>query len=375
MNKVYQAQTGNPVKRDYSLVGHDAHMAVANGLAAAEWYHTDIPRQKIKELMRRTDGPALRDTVLWAALLVLFGAGAAALWGSWWCVPLFFAYGVLYGSSSDSRWHECGHGTAFKTRWLNDVIYQIASFMIMREPTIWRWSHARHHTDTIIVGRDPEIAVMRPPDLLLLILNVFAVRSTFRVMRLVLLHAFGRLTDEEKTFVPEMEQRRVFAIARIWLIIHLSVLALALYLRSWLPVMLIGVLPTMYGGWLALYFGLTQHAGLAEDVLDHRLNSRTVYMNPIFRFIYWNMNYHVEHHMFPMVPYHALPRLHRLLLPDMPKPYASTVEAYREIIPALLRQLKEPAWHVARKLPAGAKPYRPEFHGQVLPISAGGSLP
>src|SRR6185503_9133332 len=69
--------------------------------------------------------------------------------GSWWCVPFFFAYGVLYGSSSDSRWHESGHGTAFKSRWLNDVIYQIASFMIMREPTIWRWSHARHHTDTI----------------------------------------------------------------------------------------------------------------------------------------------------------------------------------------------------------------------------------
>ena len=66
-------------------------------------------------------------------------------------------------------------------------------------------------------------------------------------------------------------------------------------------------LPTLYGGWLALSFGLTQHAGLAEDVLDHRLNSRTVYMNPIFRFLYWNMNYHVEHHMFPMVPYHALP--------------------------------------------------------------------
>ena len=33
-------------------------------------------------------------------------------------------------------------------------------------------------------------------------------------------------------------------------------------------------------------------------------------MNPISRFVYWNMNYHVEHHMFPMVPYHALPALH-----------------------------------------------------------------
>ena len=79
--------------------------------------------------------------------------------------------------------------------------------------------------------------------------------------------------------------------------------------------MYVGILPSIYGGWLYLVFGLTQHAGLAEDVLDHRLNSRTVYMNPVLRFLYWNMNYHVEHHMFPMVPYHALPKLHEEMKP------------------------------------------------------------
>ena len=83
-------------------------------------------------------------------------------------------------------------------------------------------------------------------------------------------------------------------------------------------------------------FSLTQHAGLAEDVLDHRLNCRTVYMNPIFRFIYWDMNYHIEHHMFPMVPYHALGKLHGELKADMPKPYNGLWECYREIIPTLL---------------------------------------
>ena len=37
--------------------------AVENGLAAAEWYHTDIPRKQMKELMQRSDGPAIRDTL------------------------------------------------------------------------------------------------------------------------------------------------------------------------------------------------------------------------------------------------------------------------------------------------------------------------
>ncbi|RWE71309.1 MAG: fatty acid desaturase, partial [Mesorhizobium sp.] len=68
-------------------------------------------------------------------------------------------------------------------------------------------------------------------------------------------------------------------------------------------------LSRLYGTWHMVLTGLLQHIGLADNVTDHRLNTRTVYMNPISRFIYWNMNYHVEHHMFPMVPYHALPRL------------------------------------------------------------------
>ena len=149
-------------------------------------------------------------------------------------------------------------------------------------------------------------------------------------------------TPRRRRSLPEMERWKVYVVARIWLAIHLAVIALAIVHRLMLPVMYVGILPSVYGGWLYLVFGLTQHAGLAEDVLDHRLNARTVYMNPIFRFLYWNMNYHVEHHMFPMVPYHALPELHEVMKADTPTPYASTIEAYREIIPALLRQEKRP---------------------------------
>jgi fatty acid desaturase len=285
-------------------------------------------------------------------------------------VPFFIAYGVLYGSATDSRWHECGHGTAFKTRWMNDVVYQIACFMIVREPTIWRWSHTRHHTDTIIVGRDPEIAATRPPDFFTLLVNIFSLKNTPNAFSKVVLHATGRLTAEEKTFVPEMEWHKVFLTARVWLAIHVAVVVLALALHSWIPVLLAGPLPTMYGAWLSHYFGLTQHAGLAENVLDHRLNARTVYMNPIFRFVYWNMNYHVEHHMFPMVPYHRLPELHAAMQADTPKPYRSTIEAYREIIPALLRQRRDPEYFVRRDLPATAKTYVPALHGQMIAAPA-----
>ncbi|AZN97409.1 fatty acid desaturase [Mesorhizobium sp. M9A.F.Ca.ET.002.03.1.2] len=361
--------SATPSRRDYSLLGRDAKRAVETGLAAAEWYHTDVPRKQMKELMKREDGPAIRDTIIWLGALILSGAGGAWFWGTWWCVPFFFVYGVLYGSSTDSRWHECGHGTAFRTQWMNDVIYQVASFMIMRNPVTWRWSHTRHHTDTIIVGRDPEIAVMRPPDLLRVVLNVFGIVDAWHAMTDMVRNAAGIISPAEKTFIPEQEQPKAIRIARIWTAIYAATIALALYTGSFLPLMLVG-LPRLYGAWHHVMTGLLQHGGLAENVIDHRLNSRTVYMNPISRFIYWNMNYHVEHHMFPMVPYHALPRLHELIKHDLPAPTPSILVGYREMVPAFLRQLRHEDYFLKRALPPTAKPYREELHNDNHAVAA-----
>ena len=353
--------TTEKVKRDYSLVGESAKRAIEIGLASAEWYHSDVPRKDMKELMQRSDGPAIRDTLIWFGALALSAAGGVWFWGSWACVPFFFVYGVLYGSASDSRWHECGHGTAFRTPWMNHVVYEIASFMLMRNPVTWRWSHARHHTDTIIVGRDAEIATMRPPALLRLLLSYVGIVGVWSSLTALICNAFGTLSPDEKNYIPEAEQPKAIRAARVHIAIYLLTIALAFYSRSWLPLMLLG-LPRIYGCWHMLLTGILQHGGLADNVTDHRLNSRTVYMNPISRFLYWNMNYHVEHHMFPMVPFHALPRLHELIKHDLPEPNPSMWHAYREMVPVLLRQLKNEEYYLKRELPASARPYREEFH-------------
>ena len=135
-------------------------------MAEATWYASPVPQEKMREMLGRRDGPAIRDTLLWFTLILGSGVCGFMLWGNWWAIIPFIIYGVLYGTTSDSRWHEPSHGTAFKTDWMNNALYEIASFMVNRESTRWRWSHARHHSDTIIVGRDPEIAVPRPPSIL-----------------------------------------------------------------------------------------------------------------------------------------------------------------------------------------------------------------
>jgi fatty acid desaturase len=354
----YQETTAmetTPASRDdYQLVGGAGERAQAAGLVNAQWYKCAVPRPVMKTLMQRSDASAIRDTALWYALIVGAGVLAWLSWGTAWAVPAFLLYGTLYCSPADSRWHEAGHGTAFKSRWMNDLLYQVASFQVFRRPTVWRWSHARHHTDTLVTGRDPEIAAQRPTDWPTLLMNVFAIRHVSGEVKKLLNNAFGRLGEEEKTFVPEMEWPKIIKEARVWVAIYAVVMAACIVTRSILPALFIG-LPSLYGAWLYHFFGLTQHAGLPENVLDHRENSRTVTMNPVFRFLYWNMNYHVEHHMYPMVPYHALPRLHEALKADTPPAYPGTWAAYKEIIPTLLRQAREPGYHAVRPPPRAAQ--------------------
>jgi Na+-transporting NADH:ubiquinone oxidoreductase subunit F len=340
-----------PVKRDYSLTGENAARAIEKGLAEAEWYQSHVPREVMRSLLERRNGPAIRDTILWFGLI--FGSGYATwfLWGSWWAILPYLVYSVMYATTSDSRWHEAGHGTAFKTDWMNNALYEIASFMVMRESTVWRWSHSRHHSDTIIVGRDREIAVPRPPNIKSMVASFFALGGYPAYFKQIVLHSFGQATEEEKTYIPANQFPKIFRKARISLLIYAGSLIASIAMGSILPLMFIG-LPNLFGSWLMNVYGYTQHAGLAENVLDHRLNCRTVKMNVINRYLYWNMNYHLEHHMFPLVPYHTLPKLHALIRDDCPEPYPSLLAAWREIIPAVLRQVKDPAYYVERKLPA-----------------------
>ena len=362
--------------KDYSLTGASARHAVDVGLAAADWYHSDVPRKTMKTLMKRRDGPAIRDTAIWIALHVVLAAGGIMFWGSWIAVPFWLAYGVVYGSACDSRWHECGHGTAFRTRWMNDVVYHIASFQIMRNPVNWRWSHARHHTDTLIVGRDPEIAWMHPINLMLKALAFVGIVETWTSLKTLGRNAMGQLSPDERNYIPQNEWAKSVFWARVHMSIYGGVVGLSLLMlvsgagwMSLVPILLIGG-PRVYGCWHFVMTGLLQHGGLPEDVIDHRLNSRTVYMNPVSRWLYWNMNYHVEHHMFPMVPYYSLPALHDEIKGDLPKPNSSIWDGYREMMGAVFRQRNDPEYVLRRDLPATAKPYKEWLHAAVPERSA-----
>jgi Na+-transporting NADH:ubiquinone oxidoreductase subunit F len=345
------------VARDYSIIGPQRAHAFESGLVDAKWYTTPLDRDELRQLMQRRNGPAIRDTLLWFALLVGSGLVAHQTWGTWWMIPAFFVYGTLYGSVSDSRWHECAHRTAFKTAWMNDAVYFLASFMVWREPVSWRWSHFRHHSDTIVVGRDPEIAFQRPMQARKPLKDFLGLTSNPGETKKILLNVVGRLTASESDYLPVDERPKAIRSARIYVAVWAAVIAACVVLRSIEPLMFV-VLPSFYGKWLLVVYGVTQHAGLAEDTLDHRLNTRSVRMNRLHRYLYWNMNYHTEHHMFPNVPFHALPALSKATQFDFPPIHSGFRSAYSEIWSAYSQQKRDPNYFIDRTglLPSKSAP-------------------
>ncbi len=357
--------TDTPGGRDYSLTGNPD----AAGFRLEDWYVCPVPRKRLKELMRRSDTRALRDFSLFAAALACLGVLAWFSLGTWWAPPAFLAYGILYASGAESRFHECLHGTPFRTRRINEAFLVVLGFMSLKNPFQWRWSHSRHHTDTIIVGRDPEIAYPRPPDVTGMFLNILHLRSGTSELLRSLRQSLGGLSNDELDYIPEGQRHLVIRHSRLIIAFLAAIVAWCIAVQSIIPLLFFG-LPTFYGSWVHSMLSAMQHAGLAEDMPDHRLSTRTVHLNPVLRFIYANMNYHIEHHMFPTVPFYSLPALHREIRHDCPDPYSGVFEAYREMIPALKRQLRDPRHFVRRKLPEGAAPPRPHVEAWDRAYSA-----
>jgi len=319
-----------------------------------KWYRPNVDKLEFKKLCEKSDWAGFKHVIIYFSVLIFFGYLAYATWGTWWSLLFFLIYGNIY-ACSDSIWHETGHKTAFKSKFWNNFFYQISSYMDNFEPVRWKWSHFKHHGHTAYDDpHDFEIAIRKPTDLFLFFSYFipFAPLLTFHktLQFETIKHAVGITTPVMEQCIPEKERTKCRNSARIHVAIWTIVILTSIVYQSWLPVLYL-VLPGFYGKTLVASFGLTQHTGLQENIKDHRYSTRTVYFNPVFSFLYWHMEYHIEHHMFPTVPSYNLPKLHHLIKHQMPPAKKGLWGAYREIIPAIFKQAKNPDYKIELSVP------------------------
>lgn len=200
--------------------------------------------------------------------------------------------------------HECTHKTPFAGETLNDWVGCGAGLLLVLPFEWFRYFHLAHHRWTNLPGQDPELDGPKPGSLRDWIVHVSGLPYWISGARLVVRLALGR---ERARYLPGPALPRMQREARVMLAIY----ALAGLSLLWSPLLLwIWILPVLLGQpFLRLYL-LAEH-GDCPQVADMFANTRTTFTTALVRFLAWNMPYHVEHHVYPAVPFHRLPELHR----------------------------------------------------------------
>jgi fatty acid desaturase len=195
-------------------------------------------------------------------------------------------------------------------------------------------SHARHHRYTLHQPDDQEVKlpvakVLVRHFILTGIVNPLAIKGWLTGNARV---ACGRIEGEWETmlFPPGSAERREFVNwQRTMIAGHMVLILTSIYFHLWLLPVLVTLGP-FYGGWL--------------------------------QFLYWHMNYHIEHHMFAAVPCYRLGRLHRLIKHDLPPCPHGMLNTWKEIAAIQKIQETDPTYEHMALIPQRAK------EGAAVPV-------
>ncbi|VGO14182.1 hypothetical protein PDESU_02741 [Pontiella desulfatans] len=322
-----------------------------------KWYRIEADKQAMKTLQERSDAKGLLQAG--SQLLAVVATGGLCFWAfhhlAWpWIVVAFFLHGTLFAFLSPAAaCHELSHGTPFKTKALNEFFYHLFSFLTWNNPVWFRISHTEHHQNTLHDAVDQEVVLpARFGAMEWIKAFTFNVPGAPRglwvhnILPWYIKHSLGIMTSEwdRRLFDDRPKKKQELVVwARIILFGHLALAALFIALGQWILIPIL-LLP-FYGCWLSLVVGIPQHAGLQDNVPDFRRSCRTVKQDGFTRWCYWNMNYHIEHHMYAAIPFHNLPKLHEMLKHDMPVPCKNLAAAWKEINATLKRQKTDPEFY------------------------------
>ena len=339
-----------------------------------DWYRTKVDKQVMSELMRKSDARAFAQVLPQLGLFVLTGALAYLAFlnvhpATWpWALPLLLlalsVHGTFASFFGGIAGHELCHKTPFKTQFWNEFFLWLISFLSWFDPISYRISHVKHHQVTVHKDYDGEVVLPQGLDWygvrFVLKALFFHPLQPFYLLRTWVLAACGDVSvggffspQWTVKILPESNaalRRQHRNWARIVVLGHLILAALFVVTGHWFLIVIV-TFGCQYCVWLQMLCAAPQHAGLSPDVSDFRLCCRTYTCGRLPAFLYWNMQYHVEHHMFPAVPFYNLPRLRKAVEHDFPPAPHGLWVTWKHLIPILRKQRKDPGYVYVPPLP------------------------
>ena len=268
-----------------------------------------VPTTLLRELYRHTWWHNLKSILIFAMLI---GCGFVA-WNAespWVVWPAYLGMGYLW-MSVVTFMHDCTHLVLFKKRWKNWLFGIVSTLPLPITFVSFMDDHLAHHK----YNRSPQ-----DPDAFTMGARKFPDFLLFYAYILI----GGLLTAIHFNFIYPVQKLRG---SKLW--IHIGELALraVVYgvLISWASeagvlgkLLAVWLIPVLLFSWLNSIRFIAEHYDTPWDA-GQLAGTRTIISNPVNRFFWNNINYHIGHHVFPAVPWYNLPRLHEAMLPAIEK--------------------------------------------------------
>jgi fatty acid desaturase len=223
--------------------------------------------------------------------------------------------------------HETIHETAFKNGWINRAVGLFAGFAILLPPLWFRYFHLAHHRHTHDPDNDPELMAPKPETIGQYVRYLSGIPYWSGMARVIVVNAAGRNRDG---FVPEKGRDKVTSQARWFLVVYAVLLAASLAVQSAL-LLWVWIVPVLVGQPFLRAYLLAEHA-LCPHVANMLENTRTTFTTRLVRFVAWNMPYHSEHHSYPAVPFHRLPRFHQIVAEHLRTTERGYIRFHRKLV-------------------------------------------
>jgi len=324
-----------------------------------KWYRCPIDPTVLRELSKPSDFQGFQMALGHLGLWLLTGAvsfyfAVEQLWLGF--LLTIFLHGTV-GTFFSAPHHELCHGTVFKTKRLNEIFLRIFSTLGLQNFHIYKMSHSYHHRFTLHRIADKEVVLPKTPSLRFLYLlqlftfNIkggFESRGLFPTMRGLFRVAADRMEQPYNEWGAELyaefPEERLKAVhwARYLIAVHLSFALFAVLIGYPILILIVSLHPFI-GNWLRYFVGAPMHCGLQSDVSDFRKCVRSITLDPISEFLYWHMNWHLEHHMFAAVPCYNLKKLYEAVAEDMPQP-RTLISSWQEMLEVVKQQEADPAY-------------------------------
>lgn len=280
---------------------------------------TDAPQRlklltpvMLRELSERSDWQGAARTLSHYAAIV--GAGALIWWvsstyGVVWTLPLIILQGCFVAFLFMAV-HETAHKTAFQSKSANLVVGYLSGFMIglpYEYYCLFHWDHHRHTQDP---DKDPELIVGPVPSSDTQLAIAYSGLKQVAI-RLVLMWRHALTGKVTAPWIPQTKRGIIVTEARCYVALYAVLLLASVALHSAL-LLSVWVLPLLVGQMILRPYLYAEHTG-CDHTRSAFQNTRTTTTTAFVHWLAWNMPYHVEHHAYPSVPFHALPKLNRIV--------------------------------------------------------------